>query len=90
MSTQIYNPEEIMNKAAAMNNQAGELQSLINQMAGVVESMGKAWVSPASSSFQARFNEIRPELDSFVKSINSFAERATAQARAVLTTEGPV
>lgn len=90
MSTQIYNPEEIMNKASAMEAQATELQSLINQMASVVQNMRSAWESPAARSFEARFNEIQPDLLSFVKSINSFAERATAQAKAVIITEGPV
>ena len=51
--------------------------------------MSAVWQSPAQQSFSAKFGEIEPQLSSFVASINSFADRATAQAEAVLKSEDP-
>ena len=87
---QIYNPQEIINKAKEMRTQSEQLKKLINQMSGIVSEMRTVWQSPAQQKFSSRFSEIEPELSSFVTAINSFADRATAQAEAVLKSEDPV
>lgn len=84
---QMYNPEEIINKASAMKEQSTELKRLIAEMSTVVAEMSAVWQSPAQQSFSAKFGEIEPQLSSFVTSINSFADRATAQAEAVIKSE---
>lgn len=86
---QIYNPQEIINKASAMKEQSSQLQKMISQMSTIVAEMSAVWQSPAQQSFSAKFGEIEPQLSSFVISINSFADRATAQAEAVLKSEDP-
>ena len=86
---QMYNPQEIKNKATAMKEQSTQLQKLIDQMSSIVSEMSAAWQSPAQQSFTAKFGEIEPQLTSFVTSINSFADRATEQAEAVIKSEDP-
>lgn len=86
---QMYNPQEIKNKATAMKEQSSQLQKMISQMSTIVSEMSAVWQSPAQQSFTAKFGEIEPQLTSFVTSINSFADRATAQAQAVIDSEDP-
>lgn len=86
---QMYNPQEIINKASDMKSQSDQLKKLIGDMSSIVSEMGAVWKSPAQQSFSAKFGEIEPQLTSFVTSINSFADRATAQAEAVLKSEDP-
>lgn len=85
---QIYNPDEIINKANVMKEQSNALKKLIGQMNEVVGSMSSVWQSPAQQSFSRKFEEIEPELSSFVTNINAFADRATEQANAVKKVEG--
>ncbi len=85
---QMYNPQEIINKADAMKLQSEELSQLISQMATIVSEMSSVWQSPAQQAFTAKFGEVEPQLSSYVKSINSFADRAIAQAKSVINSEG--
>ena len=88
---QMYNPQEIISKANAMKEQSSQLQKMIQEMSSIVSDMSSVWKSPAQQSFTSKFSEIAPELMSFVTSINSFADRATEQAQAVIKSEeGPV
>ena len=84
---QIYNPQEIINKASNMKEESENLRKLINSMSDVVSSMSSVWQSPAQQSFSAKFKEIEPELSSFVTNINGFADRAIQQAEAVIRSE---
>ena len=84
---QIYNPDEIISKAETMRTQAGELNKLIADMRAIIEEMGHVWQSPAQQSFSAKFLELEPQLSSFVKTINTFADNATTQAEDVKKSE---
>ena len=84
---QIYNPDEIISKANAMKSQSDELKSLVNQMQSIVNEMSSVWKSPAQDAFKNKFVDIQPQLMSFCTNINSFADRAIAQAEAVKTSE---
>lgn len=84
---QMYNPDEIISKANTMNTQAGELKKLISEMQSIIEEMGSVWQSPAQQAFSAKFAEIEPQLSAFVKTINSFADRAKVQAEDVKKSE---
>lgn len=84
---QMYNPDEIISKAETMRTQAGELNKLIVNMRSIIEEMGRVWQSPAQQSFSAKFTELEPELTTFVKTINTFADNAKTQAEDVKKSE---
>lgn len=84
---QEYNPYEMKAKAETMKEQSTTLKTSISKMASVVSEMSSVWESPAANRFIAKFEEIRPELERFCKNIDDFADRATAQAVAVINSE---
>lgn len=87
---QMYNPAEIKKAAEEMKTQGTQLQKLINQMSSIVSEMGTVWQSEAQRAFASKFNEIEPELSAYVKKINAYADRAIAQAEAIIRSETPV
>ena len=46
---QIYNPQEIINKAKEMRTQSEQLKKLINQMSGIVSEMRTVWQKKLNS-----------------------------------------
>ena len=84
---QVYNPTEIKSKANQMKEESARLKNLIDQMSGVVDSLGGVWQSPAQSKFASKFHDLEPKLLSFCGSINQFGERAIAHAESVEAVE---
>lgn len=84
---QMYNPEEIINKANDMSAQAATLKGQVERMATIVEEIGTVWKSPAQARFSAKFEEIKAPLLDFCKQINDFATNATTQAKNVISVE---
>ena len=78
--TQIYNTATIKTKAGEITTQNGELRKIIAEMESIVSEMRSVWKDSAQTKFVQQFNELRPELESFCKSIDSFAERAMNHA----------
>lgn len=78
--TQIYNTATMKAKAGEITTQNGELRKIIAEMETIVTEMGSVWKDSAQTKFVQQFNELRPELESFCKSIDSFAERAKNHA----------
>lgn len=78
--TQIYNTATIKAKAGEITTQNGELRKIIAEMESIVSEMSSVWKDSAQTKFVQQFNELRPELESFCKSIDSFAERAKIHA----------
>ena len=83
MPTQFYNTAVMKNKAAEIEAQNTELKSIITQMEGIVSELSAVWKDSAQSKFVQQFNDLKPELDSFCKSIAGFAERAVNHANEV-------
>ncbi len=84
---QMYNPEEIINKANDMSAQADNLKKQVERMATIIDDIGSVWNSPAQARFAAKVGEIRTPLLNFCKQINDFATEASTQAKKVISIE---
>lgn len=82
-ATQIYNTAVIKNKAGEITTQNGELKKLIAEMESVISEMSGVWKDSAQTKFVQQFNQMKPELESFCKSISDFAQRAENHAAEV-------
>lgn len=85
--TQVYNTETIKAKAGEISAQNNELRKIIAQMESIIHDMSNVWKDNAQTKFVQQFNELKPDLDSFCKSIDSFAERAETHANDVIKVE---
>ena len=83
MSNQSYDTSALKNKAGDVRTQNAELRSMINQLEDLLNEMKGVWKDSAQTKFAQQFANMRPELDSFCKSIDSFAERAEQHATTV-------
>lgn len=82
-TTQIYNTATIKNKANEIITQNGELKKIIAEMESIVSEMTGVWKDSAQTKFVQQFNQMKPELESFCKSIADFAQRAEDHANEV-------
>ena len=88
MGTQLYNISEINKKAGEVRDQHKELKEIIASMDSIIEDLSSVWKDVAQTKFVKQFEQLRPELDKFCKSIESFAERAEKHAKDVLIASG--
>lgn len=88
MGNQIYNTTEIKKRAGDIKTQNGDLRKVIAELDGIVSEMASVWKDTAQTQFVRKFNDLKPELDNFCKSIDSFADRAEQHAIVVENNEG--
>jgi WXG100 family type VII secretion target len=76
MANQIrMTPEKMRSRAAEYTTQAGNLQSVITKMDGLLKNLQGEWEGSASEAYAARFAELRP---GFVKAKELIDEISSA------------
>lgn len=67
-------PDQMRDRASAFNNHATTLEGVIADMDRLLQSLQEEWEGEASSSFAARYQELKPN---FIKTKELIAEIAS-------------